>query len=568
MGMIRFKNQTEPATPPSGRSELWIDDTSKIMKTKDDTGFIRSYIPNAGIEEAPVDTKKYIRSNATWNEIQYTSNFLLGYTAENVTNKGISNGYASLDLNGFVPITQIPPSAIERLVIVADQTARYALTTSIVQNGDTVKQIDTNIMYYVKDQTNLNNTNGYESYSAGTASSVPWTGITSVPTASTLLTGVLSNLDYITFNNKQNALGYTPENITNKENTTMDNSSTKYPTNNLVKSYVDSFGQWGKLGSVVYYSGGNVGIGTSTAAYPLTIAGLSMAVGDIVIEERKGSFPYATLVGISNNANFGSVAMGNSNSTGAASGGVAIGSSNTVNTDGGLALGRSNTTNGNGTVAIGISVSNSTSGSLMIGPSNTAKITILSTGFTGIGTITPLSQLHSIGAITSGVIGTAGNFQLVRSSDGLVAGGMNSEGLGATRISAGGAGSYIAFQTAGTTNPVRIINTGEVGIGTITPTSTLHVSGSVAKKVTTIVANTSLDSTHCIILCNSINPFNVTLPLVSSCSEREYTIKNINSGIVTVVGTIDGVVNYSLPLQYKYVKVISDGTNWFNVGSN
>ncbi len=101
---------------------------------------------------------------------------------ENTANKGVANGYASLDGSGLIPITQIPPAAIERLVIVADQTARFALTTATVQNGDTVKQVDTNVMYYVKDDTNLSNNNGYEVYRAGTAASVPWSGVTSTPT--------------------------------------------------------------------------------------------------------------------------------------------------------------------------------------------------------------------------------------------------------------------------------------------------------------------------------------------------------------------------------------------------
>jgi hypothetical protein len=34
------------------------------------------------------------------------------------------------------------------------------------------------------------------------------------------------------------ALGFTPENVANKENTLLDNSATKYPTNNLVKTFV------------------------------------------------------------------------------------------------------------------------------------------------------------------------------------------------------------------------------------------------------------------------------------------------------------------------------------------
>ncbi len=94
------------------------------------------------------------------------------------TEKGTALGVATLDSNGLIPITQLPPSALERLIIVADQTARYALTTATAQNGDTVKQTDTQILYFVKDDANLNNSSGYEVYTAGSASSVPWSGIT------------------------------------------------------------------------------------------------------------------------------------------------------------------------------------------------------------------------------------------------------------------------------------------------------------------------------------------------------------------------------------------------------
>jgi len=114
---------------------------------------------------------------STWNAKQNA----LGYTPENIANKGQVNGYASLDSNGLVPFAQIPPAAIERLKIVANQTARYALTTTDVQNGDTVQQTDTGEMWFVIDQTNLNNSNGYAVYTAHTASSVAWTGVTGVP---------------------------------------------------------------------------------------------------------------------------------------------------------------------------------------------------------------------------------------------------------------------------------------------------------------------------------------------------------------------------------------------------
>lgn len=88
--------------------------------------------------------------------------------------KGSANGVATLDANSLIPIAQIPPAALERLVVVADQAARFALTTATVQLGDTVKQTDTGVLYLVKDEANLANAGGYEAYTA--ASSVNFSG--------------------------------------------------------------------------------------------------------------------------------------------------------------------------------------------------------------------------------------------------------------------------------------------------------------------------------------------------------------------------------------------------------
>lgn len=57
--------------------------------------------------------------------------------------------------------------------------------------------------------------------------------------ASVSLNGYLTSTDWSTFNGKQNALGFTPENVSNKENTTIDTSTTKYPTVNLLKTGLD-----------------------------------------------------------------------------------------------------------------------------------------------------------------------------------------------------------------------------------------------------------------------------------------------------------------------------------------
>lgn len=84
-------------------------------------------------------------------------------------------------LTGMVPIASIPQGALERLVKVADQTARFALTTSDVQLGDSVLQTDTGVMYIVVDTNELDNAVGYQEYKASTAMSVPWTGVQDKP---------------------------------------------------------------------------------------------------------------------------------------------------------------------------------------------------------------------------------------------------------------------------------------------------------------------------------------------------------------------------------------------------
>ena len=72
-------------------------------------------------------------------------------------------------VDGLIPVSQIPPVVIERLVKVADDTARFALTTATVQNGDTVQTLDNNKMYAVIDETHLDSEQGYQVYVAGMA---------------------------------------------------------------------------------------------------------------------------------------------------------------------------------------------------------------------------------------------------------------------------------------------------------------------------------------------------------------------------------------------------------------
>ena len=85
-------------------------------------------------------------------------------------------------IQGVIDISHIPQGALERLVQVADDTARFKLTTAQVQLGDTVKVQSTGRMYIVVDESKLSSAAGYMEYTAGQAAQVPWSGVTGKPT--------------------------------------------------------------------------------------------------------------------------------------------------------------------------------------------------------------------------------------------------------------------------------------------------------------------------------------------------------------------------------------------------
>lgn len=93
----------------------------------------------------------------------------------------LANFDASKIASGTISIDRLPKAALERLIVVADDTARFALTTATVQSGDTVKVTSTGKMYLIKDESKLSSEDGYEPYTASQASSVPWSGVTGKP---------------------------------------------------------------------------------------------------------------------------------------------------------------------------------------------------------------------------------------------------------------------------------------------------------------------------------------------------------------------------------------------------
>lgn len=111
---------------------------------------------------------------------------------KNKSDKGHQHGNADItDIDaskiksGTIDIDRLPKGAIERMVYVKDDAARFALTTNTAQNGDTVKVRSTKKMFYIIDDTKLSSEAGYEPYTAESASAVPWSGVTGKPTTFT-----------------------------------------------------------------------------------------------------------------------------------------------------------------------------------------------------------------------------------------------------------------------------------------------------------------------------------------------------------------------------------------------
>ncbi len=108
---------------------------------------------------------------------------------------------------------------------------------------------------------------------------------------------------------------------------------------------------------------------------------------------------------------------------------------------------------------------------------------------------------------------------------------------------------------------VVIQNGGNVGIGTTTPNSLLHNSGSESNAITTISAATTLGE-HYYIIASGASTYLVTLPSASVCTGRTYVIKTTTanktvSSFLNASGTSTTTLTAGTTIY-----VVSDGTNW------
>ena len=131
-----------------------------------------------------------------------------------------------------------------------------------------------------------------------------------------------------------------------------------------------------------------------------------------------------------------------------------------------------------------------------------------------------------------------------------------------------GTGSNISLGTLATTSHLIVVSHNDTAVvphavfaGTLT-TGIINTGF----PITTVIANTTASESAGLILCNSTSALTITLPQGTAQAGARFTVKNINTGVVTVVGAsgnIDGAVNFSIPTQYQTNTFSSDGTNYW-----
>jgi hypothetical protein len=190
-------NKHIPSGGSSGQILRWSADGTAVWGADTDTNTTYTFTggtnsfqvtPSGGSAQVVAVTPS-VSNLSTARTISLTGAVTGSVSTNFSANASIATTLAGFDASkitsGTISIDRLPKGALERLSIVANTAARLALTTATVQNGDTVKQTDTGVMYYVKDDTKLSTEAGWEPYTAGTATSVPWSGVTGKPSTFT-----------------------------------------------------------------------------------------------------------------------------------------------------------------------------------------------------------------------------------------------------------------------------------------------------------------------------------------------------------------------------------------------
>lgn len=111
---------------------------------------------------------------------------------------------------------------------------------------------------------------------------------------------------------------------------------------------------------------------------------------------------------------------------------------------------------------------------------------------------------------------------------------------------------------------LTFIKNGNFGVGISTPNSSVEIYGSFSKRVSTTSVSITLSATQSTLNCTGT--ITITLPTAVNISGREYSIKNVGTGTVTLATTssqlIDGELTQSI-YTHENLVVQSDGIGWY-----
>lgn len=108
-----------------------------------------------------------------------SSNISINSTLNNFDASKITSGTLSADRLPEIPISKIPAAALERLYVVESESAAVALK---IQEGDVVQIGSGGPMYFCISESASTFATKFKVFTAGVATSVPWSGVTGAPT--------------------------------------------------------------------------------------------------------------------------------------------------------------------------------------------------------------------------------------------------------------------------------------------------------------------------------------------------------------------------------------------------
>ena len=119
-----------------------------------------------------------VSGSATFNG---SSNVSINSTLNGFDASKITSGTLNADRLPEIPISKIPAAAMERLYVVESQSAAMSLT---IQEGDVVQIGSGGPMYFCVSESASTFPTKFKVFTAGAATSVPWSGVTNAPTLS------------------------------------------------------------------------------------------------------------------------------------------------------------------------------------------------------------------------------------------------------------------------------------------------------------------------------------------------------------------------------------------------